>query len=117
MSYASGVINAESLRMNRFLANCLLWIALLASAQASAATYTVTATGTGGACTAGSTIDPNCTLDAAISAGNGGGVVHFSAAVQTQTINGPFPNLNGVTIDASPNGVVLDGLNTYNVFY
>jgi len=104
--------------MNGLLTNFLFCIALTASSHASASTYTVTSTGSGGACTAGSTIDPNCTLDAAITAGNGGGVVHFSAAVQTQTINGPFPNIqNGVTIDASPNGVVLDGFNTYNVFY
>lgn len=89
-------------------------------AHAISSTYTVTSNGSGGTCTAGSTTDPKCTLDTAIAdATSGSDIIHFSAAVQTQTIR--LTDINtltvGVTIDASPNGVVLDGGNSATIFY
>jgi len=87
--------------------------------SAQAATWTVTTTANGGTCTAGSTTDLNCTLDAAVTAAGNGDTILFAPAVQTQTI---FFQLLGnltasVTIDGSPGGVVLDGSGNHDMFY
>jgi hypothetical protein len=109
--------------MKRF-ASC--WAGLLLCAAApfalAANTWTVTSTGSGGACTADSTTDANCTLDVALTYAGNGDTILFSASVQGQTIVGNFDVGNnglthGLTIDASPNGVVLDGGGIYTVVY
>ena len=94
------------------------WVALLLFTVApfaqAANVWTVTATGGGGACTANSTTDPNCTFDAAIYTAANGDAVRFSPGVQGQTICGTYPNGTyqntppSVTIDGAPNGVKLD---------
>ena len=94
----------------------LLLCATAAFAQA-ASTWTVTGTGSGGACVADSTTDANCTLDVAIADAGNGDTIHFSASVQGQTIVGNFGFSTGLTIDASPNGVVLDGGGSFAVVY
>jgi len=86
-------------------------ILFCAPAHATSAIFTVTSTSSNGACTADSTSDANCTLDAAITTAASGDVIEFAPAVQGGTINAPFglPNLTkDVTIDASPNGITLD---------
>jgi len=100
----------------------LLWgycfVLGLMTISARAATWTVTTAGSGGACTAGSTTDANCTLDAAITAAGNGDTILFAPAVQTQTI--PFIGQNvtaSITIDGSPNGVALDGGGNNLIFY
>lgn len=84
-----------------------------------ATTWTVTTTSSGGQCTADSTNDVNCTLDAAIADAGAGDTIHFSAAVQGGSIpiSGNTPLVNGITIDASPGGVTLDGAGTAQIFY
>jgi hypothetical protein len=103
----------------KLLAAC--WVGLLLCAAApfalAANTWTVTSTGSGGACTADSTTDANCTLDVALADAGSGDTIHFSASVQGQTIIGNFSIAAGLTIDASPNGVVLDGGGSYTVVY
>ena len=91
-----------------------------AAAQATSTIYTVTSTSSGGTCTGGSTSDPDCTLDAAISTAASGDFIQFAASVQGQTIAvaTPFSNLTkDVTIDASPNGVTIDGGGVSGIFY
>ena len=97
---------------------CCTALSLIAL-TARASTWTVTTTGKGGTCTANSTSDPTCTLDVAILDAGNGDTILFAPAVQTQTIFfQPHGNLTAsVTIDGSPNGVVLDGAGTYNMFY
>jgi predicted outer membrane repeat protein len=101
------------------------WVIVLApilastAAHASPAFYTVTSTASGGTCTLQSTSDPDCTLDAAITAASGAFIL-FSQSVQGQTIAvaTPFSNLTkNVTIDASPNGVTIDGGGVSGIFY
>ena len=103
----------------KHLASC--WAGLLLCAAApfalAANTWTVTSTGSGGACTSNSTADANCTLDVALADAGNGDTIHFSASVQGQTIVGNFGIATGLTIDASPNGVVLDGGGSYTVVY
>lgn len=93
------------------LASC--WIGLLLCAAASFAqatdTWTVTSTGSGGTCTANSTTDPNCTLDAAIADSSDGDTVLFASAIQGSTICCSFSIANGLTIDGGSNGMILDG--------
>lgn len=90
--------------------------------HATSPLYTVTSTGGGGVCNAGSTSDANCTFDAAIAdaqAGPAGAIIQFAPAVQRQTII-VFPQTNltkDITIDGSPNGVVLDGQNIITIFH
>jgi hypothetical protein len=108
----------------KLLASC--WAGLLLCAAApfalAANTWTVTSTGSGGACTANSTSDPNCTLDAAIYTAANGDTVRFAPSVQGQTICGTYPNITyqntppSVTIDGSPNGVVLDSCGSGPIF-
>jgi predicted outer membrane repeat protein len=94
--------------------------AILPMAQASASIYTVTSVTSGGVCSANSTTNSNCTLDAAIKAAANGDTIEFSPVVQTQTIfiadNFPGNLPTGMTIDASPNGVVLDAGESYGIF-
>ena len=109
--------------MKRFAA---CWAGLLLCAAApfalAANTWTVTSTGSGGACTANSTSDPNCTLDAAIYTATDGDMVVFAPSIQGQTICGTYPNGTyqntppSVTIDGSPNGVVLDSCGSGPIF-
>ena len=94
---------------------CLLGLLIVAPlAFGVSSIYTVTGTGSGGACTANSTTDPNCTLDAAIYTAANGDTVRFAPGVQGQTICGTYPNGTyqntppSVTIDGAPNGVKLD---------
>lgn len=108
----------------KHLASC--WIGLLLCVVApftqAANTWTVTSTGSGGACTANSTSDPNCTLDAAIYTAANGDTVVFAPSIQGQTICGTYPNGTyqntppSVTIDGSPNGVVLDSCGNGPIF-
>jgi hypothetical protein len=81
--------------------------------------YTVTSTaGAGsGSCTANSTTDPACTFDAAIAAAADYDTVLFAADVQGQTISGSYDMPKSLTIDASPNGIVLDGGGGGRVLY
>jgi predicted outer membrane repeat protein len=98
----------------------LLAAALAASAAGAHATssiYTVTATGSGGVCTGGATDDANCTLDAAIATASAGDIVQFGGAAAGHTIVGYWSVSKDLTIDASPNGVTLDGNNYTNVLY
>jgi len=102
----------ERMRFGSFLALCLL------VHVAHAATWTVTTTNSGGICTADSTTDANCTLDAAITVTANGDTILFALPVQTQTIQLATQSLNkSITIDGSPNGVVLDGNDTHPFFY
>ncbi len=95
----------------KHLASC--WAGLLLCAAApfalAANTWTVTSTGSGGACTAGSTTDANCTLDVAISDAADGDAILFAASVQGQVISGNFLFAKGLTIDGGARGVILDG--------
>jgi predicted outer membrane repeat protein len=102
------------------------WVIVLApilastAAHATPAFYTVTSTSSGGTCTLQSTSDPDCTLDAAITTAASGALIQFSQSVQGQTIAvaTPFSNLTkDVTIDASPNGVTIDGGGVSGIFY
>ncbi|HXD83838.1 MAG TPA: choice-of-anchor Q domain-containing protein [Rudaea sp.] len=92
----------------------LCWAALLLCAESpfalAANTWTVTSTGSGGNCTANSSA-AGCTLDAAINAAGDGDLIHFSAAVQGQTISGVYlrNDFGSLTIDGSPGGMILDG--------
>ena len=98
----------------------LLSAALAAAATGAHATssiYTVTATGSGGTCTAGATDDANCTLDAAIATASAGDIVQFGGAAAGHVIVGYWSVSKDLTIDASPNGVTLDGNNSFSVFY
>jgi len=82
------------------------------AAHGAPSTWTVTSTGSGGACTANSASDPDCTLDAALAAAGSGDVVEFAAAVQGQTITMAEQVVAvSLTIDGSPGGVALDGGN------
>lgn len=104
----------------------LCWAALLLCAASpfalAANTWTVTSTGSGGACTANSTTDANCTLDAAIYTAANGDTVRFAPGVQGQTICGTYPNGTyqntppSVTIDGAPNGVRLDSCGSGPIF-
>lgn len=90
------------------------------TAQATSSIYTVTSTGSAGTCTANSTNDADCTLDAAINTVLSGDFIEFAPSVQGQTIAVTlgFSNLTtDVTIDASPNGVIIDGGNSSPIFY
>ncbi len=108
----------------KHLASC--WVGLLLCAAApfalAANTWTVTSISGGGACTANSTSDPNCTLDAAIYTATDGDTVVFAPGIQGQTICGTYPNGThqntppSVTIDGSPNGVKLDGCGSGPIF-
>ncbi len=102
------------------------WVALLLFTAApfaqAANVWTVTATGSGGVCTANSTTDPNCTLDAAIYTAANGDTVRFASNVQGQTICGTYPNGTyqntppSVSIDGAPNGVKLDSCGAGPIF-
>ena len=85
--------------------------------HATSSIYTVTATGSGGTCTAGATDDANCTLDAAIATAAGGDIVQFGGAAAGHVIVGYWGVSKDLTIDASPNGVTLDGNNNATVLY
>lgn len=99
------------------------WAVLLLCAAApfarAANTWTVTAGGSGGSCTADVTTDPNCTLDAAIAVAGDGDTIFFAAAVQGSTIrlNDTNALTAGLIIDASPDGVILDGGDSGSIFY
>ena len=98
--------------MNRRLPNVCWLLGTAISVAQGANTWTVTATGSGGACTANSTTDVNCTFDAAINGANSGppgDTVLFSAGVQGHVITYAGASVFGITIDGSPNGVTLDG--------
>jgi len=87
----------------------LAGLVLPSLADANGDVYTVTSTAaSGGACAANSTTDPACTLAAAIAAASDHDIVHFAAEIQGQTILGSYSIAKSLTIDASPNGVVLD---------
>jgi predicted outer membrane repeat protein len=97
------------------IANIRIFPALFAlvtfsvSPLAGASTYTVTSIAGPGSCTADSTTDLTCTLAAAIAAASNYDTVLFAPDVQGQTISGSYDLAKSLTIDASPNGVVLDG--------
>jgi len=98
----------------------LLIAALAASAtsvHATSSIYTVTTTGSGGTCIAGATDDANCTLDAAIATASAGDIVQFGGVAAGHVIVGNWSVSKDLTIDASPNGVTLDGNNFFAVFY
>lgn len=108
--------------MEARLASCLILLAAVLVAapmgvRASSSIYTVTTTGSGGTCTAGATDDANCTLDAAIATANAGDVVQFGGAAAGHVIVGNWSISKDLTIDASPNGVTLDGNNYAGVLY
>ena len=95
-----------------------LFALLLPASFVRADTWTVTSDGNSGACTPNSTSDVNCTLDISIAAASPNDTIVFSPAVQTQTISiAPLVIGKDLTIDGSPNGVVLDAGNLGNHFY
>ncbi len=97
---------------------CCLFALLLSASFAHADTWTVTSNGNSGGCTPNSTSDIDCTLDIAIAAASSDDTIVFSPAVQTQTISiGPLVIGKNLTIDGSPNGVVLDANSQGYHFY
>lgn len=103
--------------MKRLLIATVGAVLCAAFSPAFAATWTVTATDSGGACTADSTTDADCTLDAAITAAGSGDLIQFDASIQGQTITLATQTLSlSLTIDGSPGGVALDGAGNHPLF-